>query len=148
MANRPVGDGTMNTLVGSGTAIEGTLKVSSSMRVDGSIKGKINCSDTLLVGKTGVIEAKVRVKSATIGGKVSGDITAEDVVVLEGNSTLIGDVTTKKLIIEEGAVFNGTCRMGELVKKAELKKEESPKSTPPAGAPDPGAAPRTESSSA
>ena len=141
MANRPVGDGTMNTLVGNGTEIEGTLKVSSSMRVDGTIKGKVICSDALLVGKTGVIEAKIRVKSATVGGKVSGDITAEDVVVLEGNSTLIGDVTTKKLIIEEGAVFNGTCRMGDLVRKGEAQKSASP-----AGAPDPSVATRTESS--
>ena len=113
MTNRPTGEGTMNTLVGSGTTIEGSLNVSSSIRVDGKIVGQITCSETLLVGKTGVVDASVRVKNATIGGKVQGDISAQEVVILEGKSTLIGDVTTKKLIIEEGAVFNGTCRMGE-----------------------------------
>jgi len=101
----------MNTLVGHGTVFEGSLNVSSSMRVDGKIVGQIACSDSLLVGKTGVVEASVKVKNATIGGKVIGDIEASEVVVLEGNSSVVGDVTTKKLIIEEGAVFNGTCHM-------------------------------------
>ncbi len=113
MANRPTGEGTMNTLVGNGTSIEGSLNVSSSIRVDGKIEGQITCSETMLVGKTGVIDASVRVKNATIGGKVQGDISAQEVVILESKSTLIGDVTTKKLIIEEGAIFNGTCRMNE-----------------------------------
>ena len=117
MAKGVAGDGQMNTLVGNGTVIEGTLNVSSSIRVDGKVKGRINCSDTLLVGKTGVVEASVKVKSATVGGRVEGDIEAQDVVILEGKSTVMGDVTTKKLIIEEGAVFNGTCRMGEEAEK-------------------------------
>ncbi len=106
------GDGTMNTLLGHGTVVEGTFNVSSSMRVDGKITGQITCSDSLLVGKTGVLEASVKVKNATVGGRVEGDIVASEVVILESNSTVLGDVTTKKLIIEEGAVFNGTCHMG------------------------------------
>jgi len=105
-------EGTMNTLIGHGTTLDGSLNVSSGMRVDGKILGQITCSDSLLVGKTGVVEASVKVKSATIGGRVVGDIEASEAVILEENSTVIGDVTTKKLIIVEGAVFNGTCHMG------------------------------------
>jgi len=125
MANRPTGEGTMNTLVGNGTTIEGSLNVPSSIRIDGKIVGQITCSETLLVGKTGLIEASVRVKNATVGGKVQGDITAQETVILEGKSTLVGDVTTKKLIIEEGAVFNGTCRMSE-----EARSEPAPARQP------------------
>ena len=123
----------MNTLVGHGTVIEGSLNVSSSMRVDGKIMGKITCSDSLLVGKTGVVEASVKVKNATIGGKVVGDIEADEVVILEGNSTVIGDVTTKKLIIEEGAIFNGTCHMSNDVPSKAKRMEEAgtEKSAPP-----------------
>jgi cytoskeletal protein CcmA (bactofilin family) len=133
MAKSHTGDGTMNTLVGHGTVFEGSLNVSSSMRVDGKILGKITCSDSLLVGKTGVVEASVKVKNATIGGKVVGDIEADEVVILEGNSAVIGDVTTKKLIIEEGAVFNGTCHMGsEASPKAKQAKEtDTEQSAPP-----------------
>lgn len=124
------GDGTMNTLIGHQTVLEGSLKVSNNMRVDGKIIGQVSCSDSLLVGKTGVLEASIKVKSATIGGKVIGDIEASDVVILEGNSTVIGDVTTKKLIIEEGAIFNGTCHMsgeaqGKQTRTEQIRTEES-----------------------
>ena len=112
MAKGPAGEGQMNTLVGNGTQIEGTLTISSSMRVDGKISGQVQCAETLLVGKTGLVEATVKVKNAIIGGQVVGDIVAQESVILEGRSRLHGDVTTKKLIIEEGAVFNGTCHMG------------------------------------
>ncbi len=123
----------MNTLVGHGTVIEGSLNVSSSMRVDGKILGKITCSDSLLVGKTGVLEASVKVKNATIGGKVVGDIEADEVVILEGNSAVIGDVTTKKLIIEEGAIFNGTCHMSNdaLPKAKRAEETGTEQSAPP-----------------
>ena len=123
----------MNTLVGHGTVIEGSLNISSSMRIDGKIMGKITCSDSLLVGKTGVVEASVRVKNATIGGKVVGDIEADEVVILEGNSAVIGDVTTKKLIIEEGATFNGTCHMSNDVpsKAKRVNEADADQSAPP-----------------
>jgi cytoskeletal protein CcmA (bactofilin family) len=98
--------------------------------VDGKIIGKVSCSDSLLVGKTGVLEASVKVKKATVGGRVEGDIEASEVVVLEGNSTVIGNVTTKKLIIEEGAVFNGTCHMsGETTGKVARKEDISTSQT-------------------
>ena len=130
MSKSLTGEGTMNTLIGHGTTLDGTLNVSSSMRVDGKILGEITCSDSLLVGKTGVVEASVKVKNATVGGRVEGDIEASEVVVLEGNSTVIGDVTTKKLIIEEGAVFNGTCHMsGETSGRAVRKEDTSASQT-------------------
>jgi len=125
MSKTLAGEGTMNTLVGHGTTLEGSLNVSSSMRVDGKILGQVTCSDSLLVGKTGVVEASVKVKNATVGGKVVGDIEASEVVILEGNSTVIGDVTTKKLIIEEGAVLNGTCHMGGETQGKAARREDA-----------------------
>jgi len=136
MSKIPSGDGTMNTLVGHGTVFEGTLNVSSSMRVDGKITGQVTCSDSLLVGKTGVLEASVKVKNATVGGRVDGDIVASEVVILESNSTVLGDVTTKKLIIEEGAVFNGTCHMsGDAPKSAKAARGDARETAPADGAP-------------
>ncbi|MFC1629256.1 polymer-forming cytoskeletal protein [Gemmatimonadota bacterium] len=124
MSKSLTGEGTMNTLIGHGTTLEGSLNVSSSMRVDGKIMGQVTCSDSLLVGKTGVVEASIKVKNATVGGKVVGDIEASEVVILEGNSTVIGDVTTKKLIIEEGAVLNGTCHMGDETPGKTIRRED------------------------
>lgn len=102
------------TIIGEGTVFEGTITVPHSVRIDGSFKGKIETSEILTVGNTGVVEADVIAKSAIIGGKVVGNLTIEDRVELEVNSSLIGDLKTKDLIINEGAVFHGNCAMDKI----------------------------------
>jgi len=59
----------------------------------------------------GRVEADLTVKIAVIGGKVVGNIFAQDKIELQSNSMVEGDITTKNLIVEEGAVFHGRCNM-------------------------------------
>jgi len=103
--------GELNTIIGKGSVFQGTINVESSIRVDGVVRGKLTCTDTLVVGKSGVIEAEIKVKNATVGGRIIGNLTASERVELESNSVLIGDLRTKLLVIDEGAVFNGNCAM-------------------------------------
>lgn len=127
--DRQARGGELNTIIGKGSIFHGTINVESSIRVDGVVRGKLNCTDTLVVGKSGVIEAEIRVKNATIGGRVIGNLTAIERVELESNSVLIGDLKTKLLVIDEGAVFNGNCTMeSKEVKKAleQVKGEKKP----------------------
>lgn len=108
---------------GSGTRLEGTVHTESSVRVDGSIKGKLYCKNTLTVGVNGVIEGEVEAKNAIIGGKIKGKIIVTEKLVLESKSILIGDLKASKLIIDEGAVFDGT----SLMKKGEnIPAQEKP----------------------
>jgi cytoskeletal protein CcmA (bactofilin family) len=99
------------TIVGAGTILEGTLTVPHSVRIDGTLKGKLETSETLTVGSTGQIEADIIAKSAIIGGCVRGNLSVEDRVELEANASLIGDLKTKDLVINEGATFHGNCSM-------------------------------------
>ncbi len=99
------------TLIGEGTYFEGTINVPHCVRIDGSFKGKIETTEILTIGNTGVVEADIIAKSAIIGGKVVGNLVVEDRVELDENSSLIGDLKTKDLIIKEGAIFHGTCAM-------------------------------------
>jgi cytoskeletal protein CcmA (bactofilin family) len=99
------------TIIGAGTILEGTLVVPHSVRIDGILKGKLETSETLTVGSTGQIEAAVVAKSAIIGGSVRGNLSVEDRVELEANASLIGDLKTKDLVINEGATFHGNCSM-------------------------------------
>jgi cytoskeletal protein CcmA (bactofilin family) len=104
----------MNTIIGKGTRLEGSMEVAQSLRIDGSFKGQLKASDTLIVGASGELtEVAVQVKNAIIGGKVRGNIVASGKVTLESSSRLEGDLTAKLLIIEEGALFTGNCRTGE-----------------------------------
>jgi len=105
--------GDLNTIVGKGTYFEGTIKVQSGLRVDGHVKGKIETSDSLVVGKEGEIDGEVYVKNAIIGGKIRGKVQATGKIVLEPNSVFHGELKTAKLVIDEGAVFEGICSMGQ-----------------------------------
>lgn len=102
------------TIFGEGTNFEGTVTIPHSVRIDGSFKGKIETSEILTIGHGGIVEADIIAKSAIIGGKVIGNITVEDRVELEANASLIGDLRTKDLVINEGAVFHGNCSMDKI----------------------------------
>ena len=101
----------MNTIIGKDTVISGTLEVTGTLRVDGIVKGEVNCSDTVAVGPTGTVEANVRTKNAVVSGTVKGNIHAVDRVELQAKANIIGDLVTKSLVIEQGAVFHGNCNM-------------------------------------
>lgn len=101
----------MNTIIGRDSKIEGVLEVEGGLRVDGTVKGKISATDMLSVGDSGVIEAEVNVKTAVIGGKMVGNILAQERIELQAKAVVEGDIRTKNLIVEEGAVFHGSCNM-------------------------------------
>lgn len=105
--------GDLNTIIGKGTYFEGTIKVQSSLRIDGQLKGRITTSDSLIVGKEGEIDGEITAKNAVIGGKVRGKIHASGKVMLEKQSIFQGELKTAKLVIDEGAVFEGVCSMGQ-----------------------------------
>lgn len=99
--------------LGGGTIVEGTVKANNSVRVDGRIKGKLICKNTLTIGVNGEIEGDVEAKNAIVGGKIKGKIKVTEKLVLEAKSVLIGDLKASKLLIDEGAVFEGTSDMGK-----------------------------------
>jgi cytoskeletal protein CcmA (bactofilin family) len=101
----------LNTIIGKDSKIEGSIEVEGGLRVDGVVKGKISATDTLSVGESGMVEAEVDVKTAVIGGKVRGNILAHEKIELQSKAMVEGDITTKNLIVEEGAIFHGSCSM-------------------------------------
>ena len=80
---------------------------------NGKIKGKLICKNTLTVGVNGEVEGEIEAKNAIIGGKIKGKIKVAEKLVLESKSVLIGDLKASKLLIDDGAVFEGTSDMGK-----------------------------------
>lgn len=103
--------GDLNTIIGKGSSVEGTLKVENSLRVDGRIKGHVSTTDSLVIGKEGEIEGEVIAKNAIIGGRVRGKISATGKVVLETKALFQGEMRTARLVIDDGAIFDGQCSM-------------------------------------
>lgn len=99
--------------IGKGTVIEGNVKTESSLRIDGKIKGSLQCKNTLTVGESGVIEGDVEANNAIVGGRIKGKVIVQEKLVLEAKASLHGELKAKKLIIDEGAIFDGTSTMGQ-----------------------------------
>jgi cytoskeletal protein CcmA (bactofilin family) len=104
----------LNTVIGKDSVFTGKLEVVGTLRIDGRVHGEINVSDTISIGGTGEVEASVKTKNAVISGTVRGDIHATDKTELQAKSVIYGDIVTKSLAIEQGAVFQGHCNMGEI----------------------------------
>ena len=109
--NNSESDGLMNTIIGKDTVINGTLDIKGALRVDGTVKGKINCSDCVTVGSTGIVEAEIEAESAIIAGRMLGNVVTTETIELQAKCEMEGDLKTKSLVIEQGAVFCGACNM-------------------------------------
>jgi cytoskeletal protein CcmA (bactofilin family) len=120
----------VNTLIGKDTVFTGTLQVAGTLRVDGVLKGEVSVSDTIAIGPTGEVDANVKTKNAIVSGSVKGNIYATERIELQAKADISGDLTTKSLVIEQGAVFHGNCNMKTPASQAPSgPRTEQPKST-------------------
>jgi cytoskeletal protein CcmA (bactofilin family) len=113
--------GELNSIIGKGTWIQGDMKVQNSIRVDGKVIGNINATDTVVVGKEGEVEGNVQAKHVFLAGRVRGNIQVPGKVALETKAAVLGDIKASRLVIDEGAFFNGKCTMKESEKYEEEK---------------------------
>lgn len=126
-----VQEGRINSILGKGCKFKGTIEVEGTLRIDSEFEGVVNCPETLVVGKTGVVKADINVKNAIIGGKVIGNLTASNKIELQSGSHIEGDITTHRLVIDEGVFFEGSCKMGEIRTGTSSSHSESTSSSKP-----------------
>jgi cytoskeletal protein CcmA (bactofilin family) len=93
------------------TEIIGDIKFKENFRIDGVFKGKILSGGGLIIGESGEVEADIEVISISINGRVKGSIKAKEKIEIFSKGRVIGSVATPKLIIEDGAFFQGSCQM-------------------------------------
>lgn len=109
---REIKEGNLSGFVGSGTVVTGEANFKAMMRVDGHLSGRINStSGTLIVGANGRVDANIEVAVAIVHGAVNGDIIATQRLELGRASKLTGNIQTPSLMIEPGALFEGSCKM-------------------------------------
>ena len=124
----PKQEGIMNIL-GGGTKFKGTIHVTGNLRIDGEFDGNMNISETLIIGKTGKVKGEVKTKNSIIGGYVNGNLQADEKVELQASAKFEGDLICKKLIIEEGVLFDGNCKMSENKIVSKEQKNKPPEKT-------------------
>lgn len=109
---REIKEGNLSGFVGGGTIVTGEANFKALMRVDGNLSGRItSTSGTLIVGANGKVDANIEVAIAMIHGTVNGDIIATTRLELGRAAKLTGNIQTASLMIEPGALFEGSCKM-------------------------------------
>jgi cytoskeletal protein CcmA (bactofilin family) len=121
---REIKEGNLSGFVGGGTVVTGEANFKALMRVDGNMSGRItSTSGTLIVGNNGKVDANIEVAIAMIHGTVNGDIIATQRLELGRAAKLNGNIQTASLMIEPGALFEGSCKMIKATAGAANKKE-------------------------
>ena len=105
--------GELNGFLDHGSSFKGELEFEDTMRIDGRFNGKIVSKNELIVGESAHIEGDIHVGRIAISGTVVGKIVAETRVEIHRNGKVYSDIETPALIIEEGAIFQGNCVMGD-----------------------------------
>ena len=104
-------DQASTSVIDQGCELEGRLTFVGTLVLNGKFRGELYSSDTLLVGETGQAEAEVQVGVAIVSGQITGNIIARERVELRGTARVYGDIVTPVLVLEEGVVFDGRCKM-------------------------------------
>lgn len=103
----------VTTVITAGTICEGKLRSPGSIRVEGRIVGEIVAGQNVSIGSSGEVDGNVSAKVVSIGGKITGGILAQEKLVFESKAIVRGDIRAAKLVIDEGALFDGKCVMSD-----------------------------------
>lgn len=123
---REIKDGTMSGFVGGGTALTGEVVFKGMLRVDGHLSGSVRSEKgTLIVSSGGLVDADIEVAVARVNGTVNGDITAGERIELGRTARVSGNILTPALAIEQGAIFEGICRMPQQRQPAAAAREQN-----------------------
>lgn len=123
---RDIKEGTLGGFVGSGTSVTGEATFKAMLRIDGHLSGRVSSnSGTLIVGANGKVDANIEVAVALIHGTVNGDVIATQRLELGRAAKVNGNVQTPSLVIEQGAIFEGSCKMLQMNAAADKNKKKA-----------------------
>jgi cytoskeletal protein CcmA (bactofilin family) len=105
------GDIDASNIIGKGTTVEGNTHTTGNMRIEGSIKGNITTKAKLVLGNTAHVEGNVEAQNCEVAGKLHGNSQVEALLTLKATAVVVGNILAGKLVLEEGARFNGKCEM-------------------------------------
>ncbi len=100
-------------IIGAGTTIVGDVNCPGDIRIDGNLTGNLNVQGKIVIGVSGMIKGEIACKNSEIEGKIEGRITVSELLSLKSTSSILGDISTRKLAIEPGANFTGNCKMAQ-----------------------------------
>ncbi len=123
---RDIKEGRLSGFVGHGTTLTGETEFHAMLRVDGHLVGTVSSeTGTLIIGTNGQVDANIMVAAAMINGAVNGDIVATEKLHLGRTARVLGNIQAPRLIVEEGAILEGSCSMVKALETQEEKAAEA-----------------------
>ena len=119
------GVSTFHTILGPEANFEGTLTFQGSVRIEGNFSGKVITNDRLMIVEGAEVKAEVEAGSLELSGTLRGNVKAKRQVVLMAPAHMYGNIETPSLVIHEGVIFEGGCRMENLDKPSVLTNGKS-----------------------
>lgn len=104
---------TISNIIGQGSHLEGNIHTTGNLRVEGKITGGVKTKAKVVLSHTAQMEGNILAQNAEIGGQVKGTIEVIELLVLKSTATVWGDIMASKLVFEEGACFDGKCKIGK-----------------------------------
>ncbi|UWG95775.1 polymer-forming cytoskeletal protein [Dehalobacter sp. DCM] len=121
---RNISSSTNITYLAEDCDLKGSLISDGNVRIDGRIEGTVIVAGDLIIGQSAVLKANIQANTVTLAGEVHGNVTITDLLELSPTARLFGDIKTKQLKIDQGAVFIGSSSFSEL--KSETIEQSTP----------------------
>jgi cytoskeletal protein CcmA (bactofilin family) len=115
--------------IGKGTFLEGNVETYGNIRIEGKVTGNVKSKSKVALGPSSVVQGNVVAQNADLEGEVKGKIEVAELLVLKATAVIHGDIVTGKLVVEPGALFNGSCKMGATVKEIKIAENGAPTRT-------------------
>jgi len=114
-----------SNVIGKGTVLEGNIETYGNIRIEGRIIRNIKSKCKIALGHSSHVEGNIIAQNADLEGEVKGKIDISEILVLKSTAVIHGDISTGKLVVEPGALFNGSCKMGAPIKDIKISENGS-----------------------
>ena len=118
------------TIIGPGTTIKGDLESKGTVRIEGTVVGRVDCEDTIVVHESGLVKADLIAGQVIISGTVEGNTFAHDRIEATSQAKIVGNITAPRISIAEGVMFEGQCAMKPAGQLNPPEKNGSPSQKP------------------
>lgn len=100
----------LESMIGQNTIFKGDIDTKGTIRIDGNINGNVK-ADWVILGEKAVLKGNVTARGIVVGGRIDGNLNAQEIVEIKQKGQVYGDISTKKLAILEGGFFEGKSTM-------------------------------------
>lgn len=100
----------LESLIGSSSRFKGEIETSGTLRIDGTVEGQVT-ADWVVIGEKGYVKGDISARGIVVGGRVDGNLSAKEIVEIKNKGQVHGEVLSSKLMVAEGAVFEGRSTM-------------------------------------